>query len=57
MACAIIYKNRVRVWDMPDLMDNERIELHGMLAEFRQALEEEIHMILGWMCQSTAMST
>lgn len=42
---------------MPDLMDNERIELHGMLAEFRQALEEEIHMILGWMCQSTAMST
>ena len=30
---------------MPDLMDNERIELHGMLAEFRQALEEEIHKV------------
>ena len=30
---------------MPDLMDNERVELHGMLAEFRQALEEEIHKV------------
>lgn len=30
---------------MPDVTDNERIELHGMLAEFRQALEEEIHKV------------
>lgn len=30
---------------MPDVTDNECIELHGMLAEFRQALEEEIHKV------------
>lgn len=30
---------------MPDMLGNERIELHGMLAEFRQALEDEIYKV------------
>lgn len=30
---------------MPDVTDNERVRLNGILAEFRQALEEEIHKV------------